>query len=133
VQDENSVVTHRNIQSAHEGRPALLLVEDDDILRETVAFVLSDAGYEIVLASSGEEALALITEVEAFDGLYTDINLSGPVDGWEVGEAFYRKWPARPIVYASARNWLNARITATGVFLQKPFAFGKLTAALAGG
>jgi CheY-like chemotaxis protein len=113
-------------------RPALLVVEDDDILREAVGFVLSGEGYEIVLANSGEEALALIAEVEAFDGLYTDISLSGPIDGWEVGAAFHQKWPMKPIVYASAREWRTARLMPRGVFLLKPFLFEQLIAILAG-
>jgi DNA-binding response OmpR family regulator len=114
-------------------RPALLVVEDDDILREAVGFVLSGEGYEIALASSGEDALALVAEVDAFHGLYTDINLPGPVDGWVVGAAFHRKWPAAPIVYASARDWQTMRVAPSGVFLRKPFAFGVLLATLAGG
>jgi CheY-like chemotaxis protein len=112
-------------------RPALLVVEDDDLLRDAVAFVLSGEGYEIVMARSGEEALALMGELQSLDGLYTDIQLSGPVTGWDVGEAFHQTWPTRPIVYASARDWPNARIMPTGVFLRKPIEFKRLIAVLA--
>jgi two-component system OmpR family response regulator len=112
--------------------PALLVVEDDDSLRESVSFVLSAQGYKIVSVSSGEEAFSLIAEIGTFDGLYTDINLSGLVDGWEVGIAFSRRWPAKPIVYASAREWRNARVMPTGVFLRKPFNLKQLIAVLAG-
>jgi CheY-like chemotaxis protein len=114
-------------------RPALLVVEDDDVLREVVGFVLSGEGYEIVLAASGEEALALIATVESFDGLYTDINLPGLVDGLEVGEAFHRMWPTKPIVYASAHFSAHKRMAPTGVFLHKPFDLERLVAVLTSG
>jgi CheY-like chemotaxis protein len=114
-------------------RPALLVVEDDDILREIVRLVLAGEGYAIVLARSGEKGLAVIAEGAGLDGLYTDINLPGPVDGWTVGEVFCRSWPPKPIVYASARDWANARIMPPGVFLRKPFVFEQLVATLAVG
>ena len=112
------------------GRPALLVVEDDTGLREALAFILSGEGREIVMASSGEEALALIAELDSLDGLYTDIRLSGRATGWEVGEAFHQKWPTKPIVYASSRAWPSARMMCTGVFMQKPVDLRRLLAVL---
>jgi two-component system response regulator CpxR len=103
------------------GRAALLIVEDDESLRETLALVLSGEGFEVVLAGTGEEALALMAEVGPFAALYTDINLPGPADGWQVGAAFHARWPTRPVVYASGRDWPAARLRPTEVFLRKPF------------
>jgi CheY-like chemotaxis protein len=112
-------------------RPALLVVEDDDFLRDAVGLVLSAEGYKVVSVGSGEEALSLIAETGAFEGLYTDINLSGLVDGWEVGAAFSRRWPAKPIVYSSAREWRDARVIPNGIFLRKPLRFKTLVSVLA--
>jgi DNA-binding response OmpR family regulator len=106
------------------------VVEDDDTLREAVAFTLSAEGYEIVMTGAGEEAMGLIADLRSLDGLYTDIQLSGSATGWEVGEAFHRKWPMKPIAYASAREWPILRLMPTGQFLQKPFSFEALIAAL---
>jgi CheY-like chemotaxis protein len=58
--------------------PSILVVEDDAELRALTAFALKQAGHEAVLASSGEDALALIAAAD-FDGLYCDIELLGQV------------------------------------------------------
>jgi CheY-like chemotaxis protein len=113
-------------------RPALLVVEDDDFMREAVDLVLSYEGYRISSVRSGEDALTLIGEVDAFEGLYTDIDLLGLVDGWEVGAAFHRRWPAKPIVYASAYEWRDALVMPTGIMLRKPLRFKTLVSVLTG-
>src|SRR3954452_14034761 len=110
---------------------ALLLVEDDIPLREAIAFVLSGEEYQVVEASTGEEALALIEKDGPFSGLYTDIGLPGLVDGWQVGQAFHQRWPTRGIVYASGRDWSGVRLPPRAVFLRKPFQLHTLIGALA--
>jgi CheY-like chemotaxis protein len=112
--------------------PAILVLEDDNFLREAVGLVLSAEGYKVVSVNSSEEALSLIAETEAFEGLYTDIDLAGPVDGWEVGTAFHLRWPAKPIVYASVYEWRDVRVLFTGVLLRKPLRFKTLVSVLTG-
>jgi CheY-like chemotaxis protein len=102
-------------------KPVLLVVEDNESVREAVALVLSGQGYEVASTNSGEEAIDLISVCSHLDGLYTDIQLGGVVTGWKVGEIFHRKWPTKPIVYASAASSQNAHLEPTAVFLPKPF------------
>jgi CheY-like chemotaxis protein len=104
-------------------RPSLLVVEDDQAVREAVAMVVSYLGYEAVLAASGsgEEALEIIASLPLLDGLYTDIKLAGQVSGWNVGQAFGVLWPRKPIVYASASAPEPQTPLGQGIFLRKPF------------
>jgi CheY-like chemotaxis protein len=81
--------------------PSILVVEDDAELRALIALALRQAGYEAVLASSGEDALDLIAAAD-FDGLYCTIELPGEVDGWEVGTTFSFIGSDRPVIYVSA-------------------------------
>jgi CheY-like chemotaxis protein len=81
--------------------PSILVVEDDAQAREAIVHTLTQAGYEAVQASSGEDALDLMATAE-FDGLYCAIELPGRADGWEVGTTFSFIWPDRPVVNASA-------------------------------
>jgi CheY-like chemotaxis protein len=60
--------------------PSILVVEDDAQAREAIIHILTQAGYEAVQASSGEDALDLIAAA-SFDGLYCTIELPGQVDG----------------------------------------------------
>ena len=111
-------------------KPVLLVAEDDESVRDAVALVLSGQGYEVASTSSGEEAVDLIGVCSHLVGLFTDIQLGGEVTGWKVGELFHRKWPTKPIVYASARCDVKAYLEPTAVFLRKPFQLPDLIAAL---
>jgi CheY-like chemotaxis protein len=81
--------------------PSILVVEHGAQAREAIVHILTQAGYEAVQASSGEDALDLMATAD-FDGLYCAIELPGRADGWEVGTTFSFIWPDRPVVYASA-------------------------------
>ncbi len=62
------------------GGRRVLVVDDQEDIREMARLVLSGAGYEVVTASSGNEALRLAREA-AFDLVLLDINMPG-LDGW---------------------------------------------------
>jgi CheY-like chemotaxis protein len=104
-------------------RPSVLVVENDRAVREAVAMVLHQGGYDVVLAGSGtaEEALVLMTQLNILDGLYTDLHLNDGVSGWKVGARFQVVWPDRIVVYASALHSRSHRLRANEIFLRKPF------------
>jgi DNA-binding response OmpR family regulator len=58
----------------------LLVVDDQDDIREMARLVLTDAGYDVVAASSGRQALA-IARASSFDLVLLDINMP-ELDGW---------------------------------------------------
>jgi CheY-like chemotaxis protein len=58
----------------------ILLVDDDDLVRETLAAQLGDMGFAVVLAASGTEALALLETGEVVDAMVTDLSMPG-MDG----------------------------------------------------
>ena len=105
--------------------PSILIVDDDAGLCQLISLALKQAGFEAVLASSGEAALDLIAAAE-FDGLYCAIELPGQVDGWEVGTTFSFIWPDKPAVYASAIPTALPGRLRRGVFLRKPIAMDRL-------
>jgi DNA-binding NtrC family response regulator len=107
--------------------PSILVVEDDAPSREAITHALTRAGYEVVPASSGEDALDLMAAAE-FDGLYCAIELSGRADSWEVGSTFSFIWPDRLVVYASTISVAPGPLR-KGVFLRKPFMVAMLARA----
>jgi DNA-binding response OmpR family regulator len=58
----------------------ILVVDDQEDIRDMARLVLSDVGYEVVTAPSGQEALRL-ARASAFDLMLLDINMPG-LDGW---------------------------------------------------
>src|SRR5678815_3256614 len=69
----------------------LLLVEDEAALREAVAEQLTDRGYQVEQADSGEAAIAKLADF-AFDIIITDLRLPG-IDGSAVVEAALARYP----------------------------------------
>ena len=55
----------------------ILLVDDDDMVRETITAQLEDAGFAVIPVSSGEEAIALLQGGQAADVLITDLSMPG--------------------------------------------------------
>ncbi len=79
----------------------ILVVEDEGSLRMMLDDMISSMGYEIVLASSGDAALALVEAGEPFDLLITDIVMPGGLGGFDLARRVRALRPLMPIVYMS--------------------------------
>src|SRR5512134_762591 len=103
----------------------LLLVDDESALREAIAERLSDHGFLVEQAASGEEALERLADF-AFDIVVTDLRLPG-VDGRHVIEAARDRYPdIIPIVitgYGTVRDAVDAIKQGAADFITKPFQF----------
>ncbi len=102
--------------------PLAMVVEDEDMLAEIMAWALEDAGYRVIQAATGEAALAEIDHLRIeLDLLVTDIRMPGPVDGWTLAERVRDRLPDVGVVYVSGYSSVTPRNVANSVFLQKPF------------
>jgi len=87
--------------SAHE-QDRILVVDDNPLLRETLAQRLRDAGYNVISVATGERAfLALRDWSHPVDWLYTRANLPGLVDGWILADEYHDRHPNRAVVIAT--------------------------------
>ncbi len=109
----------------------VLLVEDEGLIRLTLAETLQDAGYAVTEAVNGDEACALL-EAAPFDLLLTDIQMPGGTDGVAVARDFHRRHPTSPVVYMSGRPDALSRVALSGreALLRKPFGGGQMLDAL---
>lgn len=78
----------------------ILVVEDNDVLRGVVLRQLNDLGYYPLEAGSAEKALAML-EREPVSLLFTDVILSGAMDGYELAEKAAAKYPGLKILLTS--------------------------------
>lgn len=103
-------------------KPLFLVVEDNYILLEMLTTLCERQGIQVVSASSGEDAVTFLRGHGAtVDGLFTDINLPGLIDGWTVADAYRVLNPGRPVVYASASPRVDRASVPGSLFLRKPF------------
>src|SRR5687767_4544847 len=106
----------------------LLLVDDEAALREAIAERLADHGFVVEQASSGEEALARLTDF-AFDVIITDLRLPG-VDGRAVLESALERYPEIIAIiitgFGTVKDAVNAIKQGAADFITKPFQFDAL-------
>jgi DNA-binding NtrC family response regulator len=113
---------------ADPNRPHLLFVDDEESLRRPTAERLTDRGFEVVEAGSGEQALELLDQF-AFDILVTDLRLPG-MDGTQVIDAARQRYPAIVAIvitgYGTVRDAVDAIRKGASDFITKPFHFDEL-------
>jgi CheY-like chemotaxis protein len=108
----------------------VLVVEDDDLVRETIVLELEDAGFEVLTAESGDEASFLLPKMRRIDLLLTDIRMPGRIDGWVLADMARCRRPNLPVIYASGYNPQDAREVDGSLFISKPYRAGDILAAI---
>ena len=114
---------------AAKGAGAALLVDDEDLVRLTTADMLSELGYSVVEARSGEEAMKLIQEGLRFDVMITD-HLMPAMSGVELARSLHAQRPNAPVLIVSGFAE-NEGLAPDLPRLVKPFRQADLAAALA--
>lgn len=109
----------------------ILIVDDEPLIREMAACDLEDAGHQVEMAVSGDEAAAILQADRNFHYLFTDIRMPGATDGWTLAELARSLVPGIRIVFASGLHDAKSA-DETGTFLTKPYTPRALIAAFAG-
>jgi PAS domain S-box-containing protein len=78
--------------------PSVLVVEDNDDVRELAVSVLGLAGYVVLSAASGEQALELLEGGAEVSLLFTDVIMPGGMNGLELIEKAHRLHPGLPVL-----------------------------------
>ncbi|MCA1557903.1 MAG: response regulator, partial [Acidobacteria bacterium] len=73
----------------------ILVIDDEDYVRELLRDILETEGFEVVTATNGRDALSLY-DSEKFDAVFTDVGLPG-MSGWELARAIREKSKRIPI------------------------------------
>ncbi|HEY0862493.1 MAG TPA: response regulator transcription factor [Lacunisphaera sp.] len=127
--DRNSPVQGRDMPAATTS-PQVLLVEDEQKTRESVAEGLRLEGWQVTTAVSGHEAVGAL-EKNTFDLLILDWMLPGP-DGLAVLRHARSRGNQTPVLLLTARRSLDDRVAGleggADDYLPKPFAFAELLA-----
>jgi len=109
----------------------ILVVEDEDAIREVVALNLRNAGYDVTEAASGEQALAVFSPAAGFDVAVLDIMLPG-MNGFSLCETIRRASSAIGIIMLSARTLETDKIRGLSIgaddYMTKPFSVSELLA-----
>lgn len=104
----------------------ILVVDDEESIRDLLESILTSEGYDVTLASSGEQAIDLL-DADNFDLIITDCKMPG-VGGLAVLAAAKRIDPFLPVILISGHPTSedSARLIdhPRMVYIQKPFGVG---------
>ena len=113
--------------------PVVLAVDDEEPVLALISDALTEGGFEVVEARSGEEATTeLKCALMTYSALVTDINLKGEISGWEVAKQAREINPNVAVVYASGGTtdeWASRGVP-NSIFLEKPFAPAQVVTAV---
>ena len=104
----------------------ILLVDDDEAVRETSAEMLEELGYTVVQATSGQAALGVLDQHEGVEVMVTDVRMPG-MSGLELSDIAARRFQELRVILISGYflpQPINRR------FLQKPFRIRELDEAI---
>ena len=103
----------------------ILMVEDEALILEIMAETLEDAGYDVMRAVDGLQAMALLDDHPSkFSALFSDYHLPGGLTGLDIARAARMRYPALPVVLATGRpDVLDPTWQSTDgfVLLRKPY------------
>jgi two-component system, OmpR family, response regulator len=112
--------------------PSLLIIEDDELLRDALCAQLTQAGHAVTPAPDGDTAQTLL-EIHRFDGVILDLGLP-KVSGMDVLRWIRRRLAALPVLILTARDGVEDRVQGLDAgaddYLTKPFNTAELQARL---
>jgi two-component sensor histidine kinase len=82
---------------------AVLVVEDEMMLRMRAVDIVEDAGFTPVEAVNADDALAILESRSDIELLFTDIQMPGSMDGLKLAYAVHERWPLIKIILVSGQ------------------------------
>jgi two-component system, OmpR family, response regulator len=110
----------------------VIVVEDDELLRDHLAMLIENFGRPVACFESGEQALSHLASFAPPSILVTDIDLGRGMDGFSLGSVVRARCPDTGVIYITGRPWLvEGRVLGPHErFLAKPFRATQLIGAI---
>ena len=101
---------------------AILIVEDEPLIRMGIVPVIEDAGFAVFEAGNADEAIKLLERHEEILLIFTDVNMPGSMDGLKLAHYVRGRWPPVKIIVTSAHVAVKNEALPEGAhFFSKPY------------
>ncbi|CAN7416137.1 response regulator [Neorhizobium tomejilense] len=119
------------VQSTPPKKQAVLVVEDEPLLRMMAMDLVEDAGFRAIEAADADEAVTILETRTDIRIVFTDIDMPGSMNGMKLAAAVRDRWPPIEIIIVSGQVRLSeADLPERSVFFSKPYDWQKVTATL---
>jgi CheY-like chemotaxis protein len=107
----------------------VLVVEDDFLTRDFAQEALEEAGYQVMVTSDADTAVAILEARQDIHLVFTDIDMPGSMDGLKLAAAVRDRWPPVHIIVTSGKLGPLA-IPTSAIFIPKPYGSAAVVAAI---
>jgi two-component system, response regulator PdtaR len=110
---------------------AVLIVEDEALVRMGAVRAIENAGFEVIEAANADEAIEILESRSDIRVVFTDIHMPGSMDGLKLAHAVRHRWPPIKIIVTSGRDLITTHdLPKGGLFFAKPYNPIEITDAL---
>ena len=104
------------------GRPVVLIVEDEPLVRSLEVDILQEAGFRVIEAKNADEAFELLKRRPDVKVVFTDVDMPGSIDGFEFARLVAQGWPEVGVVVTSGKTAPGPGDMPEGAaFMRKPY------------
>ncbi|WP_421404592.1 response regulator [Agrobacterium fabrum] len=101
---------------------AVLVVEDEALLRMGIVDELEDAGFEVFEAANATDAIDVLVANPQISVMFTDIDMPGGVDGLKLAASVRDRWPPITIIITSGHRTVDVcDLPVRARFMSKPY------------
>jgi CheY-like chemotaxis protein len=116
---------------ADAAHPAILVVEDEVLIRMAIADSIADDGFVVYEAANADQAIRMLETHQDIRVLFTDIDMPGSMDGLKLAAAVRDRWPPVKIVITSGHVKIKPEdLPVEGHFFAKPYDSAKVVRTL---
>jgi CheY-like chemotaxis protein len=110
-------------------KPVVLIVESEALIRMSAVHMVEDAGFTSLDVGNADAAIGILEERGDVRAVFTDINMSGSMDGLKLAHAIRGRWPPIHLIVTSGLNVAH-KLPAEGRFILKPYSAEQVASAL---
>ena len=101
---------------------AVLIVEDEPLIRMGTVYLIEDAGFGVYEAGSADAAIALLELHKEIRLIFTDVDMPGSMDGLKLAHYVRGRWPPVKIIITSGHVKVTEEsLPAGALFMPKPY------------
>jgi CheY-like chemotaxis protein len=101
-------------------RKTVLVAEDEFLILEYLADILSEAGFDVIRTFNADEAIEVLETRADIFAILTDIDMPGSMDGLKLAASVRDRWPPIHVIVTTGKN-IGRDIPSGAHFLPKPF------------
>jgi CheY-like chemotaxis protein len=112
-------------------KPAVLVVEDESLIRMSALEMVEAAGFEAVPAADADEAIRILESRNDIRAVFTDVQMPGSMDGLRLARVVRNRWPPVALIVTSGHvSETGSDLPSGGRFLSKPYQLSHVQTAL---